>query len=497
MFKLALLNVQRNFSRIKTMVLLLCITFAVLFVSNSILTQIDSHFENTYIDKISGHLVIAEQATENFTLFGADTLLVGDYLVPPVLQNMDELTELLDNNELVDSTAYMITSAAQLKTEGHQNKLIFFGVNFEQYIPFLNDFSLTSGRLPDADEHGIVLQDEQFAALKKGTKDFELGDMVLLTVAYDSSFTIREVPVLGTYSYGFSDTMVSKAALLDYQTAQDLNGYISAGDVIAIDDSEAELLGNDMDALFSGFEIDSETEDAGDDVFGFESLFEEDNTVEDDYAADSFEDSALDVLDMFNDAPENSSWNFILVRFKNAENYSEGIANVSATLSSKYDNLKINDWRNAVGGNILIVWFLKLLVNIGIWFIILGVSTITVNAIVLSIMERSKELSTMRALGASKVKVSELVFWETSFVVLGGALIGIIMGGFLVLLLNAVQIGVSNSFIQLLIGDSKLLGMLNIGIFIQHILFAFLLLIFSLIFPLRKILNIDPVQAMR
>jgi ABC-type antimicrobial peptide transport system permease subunit len=121
---------------------------------------------------------------------------------------------------------------------------------------------------------------------------------------------------------------------------------------------------------------------------------------------------------------------------------------------------------------------------------------VTVNALALSVLERTREIGTMRAIGASRGRVGLMVSGETIVLVVGAGLLGIAAGSCLVLLLNLLRIGLANPMLQALFGSTRLAGRLSAGLLAGHFLLSLGLGLVSLAYPLRKSLRIVPVKAM-
>lgn len=156
----------------------------------------------------------------------------------------------------------------------------------------------------------------------------------------------------------------------------------------------------------------------------------------------------------------------------------------------------VRDWSASVGGNARLAWALQLLFNSGLLFISFGAVIIAANALLLSILERTGEIGTLRAMGASRLRIALMIFIETLLVVFGSALLGIAVGSMAVRSLNTAEIIIQNSYIQLLFGGEPLRGEVSGRIVLLHLLAAFLLSILSMLYPLKRALGIRPVEAM-
>jgi putative ABC transport system permease protein len=144
----------------------------------------------------------------------------------------------------------------------------------------------------------------------------------------------------------------------------------------------------------------------------------------------------------------------------------------------------------------MLVYVLQLVLNIGALFVILGVLLLATNGMMLSVFERSSEFAVMRAMGASRRFVFALVIQESFMLVFGSAFLGLFLGAMASLLLNALYIEVANPYIVMLLGSNSIHSTLKLGLFLLHALGAMCIAIVASVFPVRKVLVIQPSRAM-
>lgn len=480
--------------RMRPMIIIMGLSFFLLFGVNSILAFIDASFSSAYVDNVSGQASISPESENSFTLFGSEALLVGEYLIPPVFDDYERLNDALNETtgeeELLSSTLPVVSSAAQLKTAGQSSARSLFGVDFDSYASFFPHVQLVHGSYPHPGTSGILIQKnlyDQF--VERSGKDSLIGEPVTLTVAYESSFTIREVPLAGVYEYPVDDDLLNRVALVDADTARGLNGYVyGASETSVLEDSQQGLIDSSVDDLFASPQPDSAvTDETGSTASADGILSEIDSLFSNN---ESIAESAR---------PVSNAWNFVLLRFAGRVSETRGVQRIDSLLAQKMPEIEhdVRDWRRSIGGNVLIVWFLRILINIGIIFVIVGASSVSMNAIVLSVLERKNEIGTMRAMGAPKSKVATLISYEVGIVILGSALLGIVLSVAGVGIVNSLQPRPDNYYLQLLFGGSSIRGQITSELLVFHIGAALLVSVISLIYPLKKILGLSPVRAMQ
>jgi putative ABC transport system permease protein len=116
----------------------------------------------------------------------------------------------------------------------------------------------------------------------------------------------------------------------------------------------------------------------------------------------------------------------------------------------------------------------------GISLIVAGVSII--NTMTISVMERTKEIGTMKAIGAKKLDVMSLFMTEALITGIIGGLLGAILG---FVLSYAVSV-----YTELPSSVSPMLGVLIVG-------FAMVTCVLSGLHPAWRASNLNPVEALR
>ena len=477
MYFIILRNISRNIHRLKPLLIILIAIFLIVFLINSILDYIDKTFESSYVEYLSGEASLAPNEAESFNIFGSNALLVGEYLVPPVFADYESIIDsLLDDSAAIKDSTSIVSSAAQVAVFESKKAQILFGVEFKDYLEFFPGIVLLHGQIPSPGTPGIIIQEELYEQIQKENPEKQiLESPALLTVAYDISFTIREVPIVGVFRYPVEDQILDRVAIVDADTARALNGYVyGASEEVDLSDEQNSLLDLDLE-----------------DLFGSEDSFVSDETIQNDILGSV--DSIFTDKDEFITAQTSVSnaWTMVLLRFM--DNKQE--RRFFRKIKTEKKDLIIRNWRNTVGGNVVIVWFLRILLNAGIIFIITGAVAITINAIVLSVYERTKEIGTMRAIGAQKKTIAYIIGSEVIIVVVGAALIGIILGLIFTVIFNIISIEFDNTFILSMFGGGPLKGVVSFRLVILHIIFAIIIGLVSFLSPLRKALLMEPVKA--
>jgi putative ABC transport system permease protein len=479
---LVLRNILRNLRRLLPMIFIIVVVFAAMVLGNAILAASGSSLYHTYARQVSGDLSVAAASETNFTIFGSDQLLIGEYLVAQPIPNfaaaVDDVRQLPD----VRAVAGLVSVSAVVDLEGRRGGRTLFGIDGEDYGELFPDLVLLAGALPRRGKPGIVVQDD-------GTPpEDRLGASTVITAQTGRSFTIREVPVTGVVSYPVDDALLNTVVLVDVETARALAGYTYGAGGDAVPDDDAGLAG-DMDDLFGD---NPSADPAGEDTGGID--------------VDALLGSNPDASDQVGTEHASArqaqtgtvpgAWNFLLVSLHDPADRAAVIGRLERSGYSEDEGYRVRDWYRTVGGNASLVRYLQYLFNAGLVFVALGATIIATNALVLSVLERTKEIGTMRALGGGKGRIGGMIALETLIVVTGAGLLGILAGAVGVEVLNGAEVVVQNQYIRILFGGESVQGSVSASLVVNHIVAAIALAAVSVLYPLKRAFAVSPREAM-
>ena len=203
---------------------------------------------------------------------------------------------------------------------------------------------------------------------------------------------------------------------------------------------------------------------------------------------DATYDSTLKELgDAIKESP--ASINFYAKDFHSKENIEQFIADYNADADEK-DQLEYTDIIGIMMSSVSIIIDVISYVLIAFVSISLVVSSIMIGIITnISVLERTKEIGILRAIGASKKDISRVFNAETFIIGVAAGIIGIV---FTVLLCFPV-----NGIIQALSGFSNIRAVLPLAGAIVLVLISMILTIFAGLIPAKKASKKDPVIALR
>jgi len=138
------------------------------------------------------------------------------------------------------------------------------------------------------------------------------------------------------------------------------------------------------------------------------------------------------------------------------------------------------------------------LIILGIFLFALSFGII--NTMLMAVLERTRELGMLGAIGMSKRNIFSMIMLETVFLTLVGGAVGIILG--IAVVLPTMESGIDLSFMM---ADqfedfgfsSKVYPIFNIKMLTEIVVLVILAGILSAIYPARKALKLKPLEAMR
>ena len=169
-------------------------------------------------------------------------------------------------------------------------------------------------------------------------------------------------------------------------------------------------------------------------------------------------------------------------------------------LKALFPDFDVKDWKTvspALAMTLEYTDFFALLI-LGIFMLALSFGII--NTMLMAVLERTRELGMLGAIGMGKYKIFSMIMLETLFLTLIGSVTGIILGA--VAILPSINSGIdltplmSNNFEDFGFG-SIIFPILNIKTFVQITILVIIAGILSAIYPAVKALKLKPLDAIR
>jgi ABC-type lipoprotein release transport system permease subunit len=182
---------------------------------------------------------------------------------------------------------------------------------------------------------------------------------------------------------------------------------------------------------------------------------------------------------------------------KNPRRLASTRAELESQLKRANLNLKVVDWKQASGTLGQLVTVIRVVLLIAVAIILIVAMAIINNAIMMTTIERTREIGTLRAIGAQRAFVLRMFFIETMTIGLLASATGSFLAVTLLSLLNIKGITAPSDFVSFVFGGPKLYPSVSIGAaFVAPVAVSLLALIFTL-YPAFMASRISPAAAMQ
>ena len=484
-FKLAYKNVV---SRRSSFVIILFISFAVcLFcVANAVFDSTEQGVETTYVSSFTGDLIIRPSGNLQLSLFGDETPVTGELTQLSRVVPYKELTQYIGSQKEVQSYLGQVSGMAAMEYGGVRTATYLFGVNGDEYAAAMPSIKIIEGAPYAAGQKGVMLCKN--AVEKLGAS---LGEIVQFIVTDGPYVRIRAAPLTAIFEYEVYNSIFDRFAIVDADTVRSLLDISDSvmDEQIDIDSENTTLLDQNLDLDF-----DSLFDDAGDtDALWDEDIFfEEEPQLE---AAVQTPEEAP-VLEESVYIP-STAWNFIIIRLEPGTNAKKIINRLNRYFKKNSWPVQATDWRHAAGSTCLYLYWMRIILNIGITVVLFAGFIIVNNTLVINVLDRTQEIGTMRAIGTKKRFLSAECMIETFMMTITSGIIGVLLGAWACNLITNAHIVLNNTFLIQLFGSDALCIFVTGANIFKMFLLVVLLGIAGWIYPVINAVKVSPVMAMQ
>lgn len=500
-FKLAINNLRQQKTKTIIIGLFIAIGMMIVQVGNGFIESVNNGMEKDFRANYTADIIVSAPIPNGvyMDLFGiTDLANVMEVKQIPALPDVkatekiiSETSGILQKSNIVTTQGILMETDEFLLEDQDMMKIpvfYMFAGEADAYFKMFPNQKITEGRYP-APGTNEILVDER---LKKNFYEYYKSEMQLNQTIYISGVSmqtlIREAKIVGfynqpdensaMYSIVYADPSLARAfADLTYGAnfVQELPDEI---DFSISDASEDDLFGND-DNLFADSTFDdsfiSSSDVDFDDILGDTTLRDELNKTDD------------------------GAWHYILLRCEKSMSDSE-IATVIEDLNNKFAAAGVEavarDWEGAAGTFTSSVDSISSLFTVLIIILAIVVFIIIMNTMVISVLERTGEIGTMRAIGADKSFVRKLFFCESITLTLGAELLGTILSLVIMTILNACNFTVSDDIAKMILGGGSISFIPTVGNFVSTMIIILVGTILANLYPVSSALKITPLKAL-
>lgn len=448
-------------------------------VGNAVLDGTDRGVRRAFIDSFTGDLSVSAATGAEFSLFGDDSPVVGGFSSIPAIAQGAALAKDLEARPQVSHAISIVCGQAAMEVDQYRQGINAFGIEGPEYFKAFGSLTVVKGVPIDGRSPGVMITEARATAIAQARgKALELGDIIQLTEVSSEGFQIRRAPLVGLIRYQVANETLDSLVLVDATTLRSLLGMsLGVEQGAAPSTLEAPINASSLDDLFADAKDQVAKPEAGLKLSKVEGQLRKELAVN-------------DPLRM-----ESSAANFVLVSLRPGADARALAAALRKEYAAAGSRLRVLDWRHTAGFSALYIFWIRIIFNVGFFIAIFGGMLIIINALVISVIERTGEIGTMRALGASRGFVRKLFFAETMMLMLAYGLAGIALGGVASFALGRGGITIGNPFMATLFGSHTLEPAFTAVSALYHIGIAALIGALGWIYPVRLALRIQPVRA--
>ncbi len=487
--------------RTKTLIIgaLVSIGIALTFAGNALIDSMIRNIQGIFTDYYTGDVLVTSSETLGAGVFGAQSDDVMGFPVIPMIRDYSQVLEKVQDIKGVRAYTRQISAYAliNLEQKGIEYSL-FFGIEPDNYYAAMDGIELVEGRLLNGGEKGIILQYDMWKKLRDEKElELKIGDTLQLNSFGTAGIKILEVPVVGIYKFPKGNTRLWPLSFIDAPSLRYVMGRQGGtAEKVEVPADATALLSDEMD-------IDSLFAEEG------SGALETAGTA----AAAPGRDQPLkvtsaNVFDILGSegAPKTAAqaaatgadqtdWHFLVLRLEKGVSPESVIKQLNAAFDDADLLANAQGWWESAMPDSAVYSGVKLLFNVAIFILGFVSIIIIMNTLVISVMERTSEIGTMRALGARKSFVTRLFVAETSFLTLVFGLAGLAAGWAIIFALNRAGIPTDNDALRYLGGGEILRPTVTAQPVIMSVTLMALIALLSWVYPVLIALKVSPLKA--
>lgn len=500
-FNLAIKNLREHKSKTIIISLFLIFGIAIVILGNSFLESINRGLEKDFRENYTGDIAVGAKEPKGVRvdIFGVNSVSMTGEIpqidaildLEKVEQIIAEETEITKKTKLI-SAQVIVAKGLEIDMDSIMDRddlsfddlpisMLFAGED-ETYWNTFPSVHFIEGTFPNPNTNEVMVDTRVKNAFESLYREkLNIGDIILMCGTNGS--TIREAKVVGIFEPQNENSAMFQIIYCNPSLARSFADLTYGSNFtqelpdsvdLAISDASEEDLFNFDDDFFTA-------ED--------ESFLASNSANFDDILGDT---TLRDKLNQTDDG----AWQFILTKVEHPSKTKQIIAKLNARFAQEGLDVRAMDWKDAAYSYSGTVEGIGFIFNLLIIILAVVVFIIIMNTMTVSVIERTGEIGTMRAIGAEKKFVKLLFNTEAIFLTMFSAVIGIIVAFIMMAIFNACNITITNSIAKMILGG----GLLHFNPTAKIIIFTIIIALFGSIisnkYPVSYALKITPLKAL-
>ncbi|MCX8013980.1 MAG: hypothetical protein N3A02_06785, partial [Rectinema sp.] len=398
-FRMAFRNIREHASKSLIVGTLLALGAMILVVGIAFINASETGIRATFSDVYTGDVFISGISTEGpVSLFGvtspgglAATPTIPDY--PKVLEIIRSMPHVSGLSSLATGFGAIVRDEAsppsreRKSTVKPQDRFLFlFGIDAASYWNLFSQVEVINGERIKPGTQGIMISEKQLRDFSEWLgRPLAIGDRILIQGFSSFGMRLRELPIVGIYRLKEQGTAPDQMAYIDIESLRVMSGMtVGANETINLKPEETQMLAtDDADSLF---EEDVVVQQGSSSVIDVNAIAETISTS-----------AQPDVL-----KADEGAWQFIVAKTDSPRNASKTIAALNAEFARQGLAVAAGNWQKAAGPYGQSVDVVRIVFAAAIIILSIVAVIIIMNTFVISVIERTSEIGTMRAIGAGK-----------------------------------------------------------------------------------------------
>lgn len=504
-FRLAIRNLSEHKSKTIIIALFLIFGIAIVVLGNSFLESVNRGLEKDFRANYTGDIVVSAlpQKGDIIDLFAVtSTNISGEIPQIPAIQDLDKVEKIVEEYKSIERTTKQI-SAQVLITKGLEFDMTdldddlgladlpvacLFAGDTDSYWDVFPDLDLIEGSYPQKGTNEVIIDSRIKRNVEKTFhQTINIGDTILILGA-NTNGVIREAKVTGIFKPADENTAMIQILYCDPDLARafaDLT-YANTFEDIIPDSIDLSISSMDEDDLFG---LESEDDFFSDMVEEDLSVLREDTSDFTDILGDTSLRDELNKTDV-------GAWNFIIAKLDRPAKADELVQELNMRFKEEGLSVQAMNWEQAAFSYSASVEGISFIFNLLIIILAIVVFIIIMNTMTVSVIERTSEIGTMRAIGAEKTFVKKLFYIETLTLTSVSSFIGIILAFIIMAIFNSLEITITNEIAKMILGGGLLHFSPTIKIILVTIIIALAGSLLSNVYPVKSALRITPLKAL-
>lgn len=524
-FRIALRNLREHRSKTLIIGIIIAVGIMIITIGTSLIDTATLGIEEAFIENYTGDILIGGISEDELSIFGVQS--VGRIEPTPRIPEYARILEYLDSRNDIEVYTPEVTGFSAISVEGQKDPdargmTLLFGIEPESYREMFDRITILEGRFLEPGETGILLTQSNREILERRLEiTLNVGDLILLTGFSNTGIKIREVEVKGFYKLLSETEGVNMSSYIDIPTLRALKAINAGGlNEIILDAAQTALLEvESFDDLFSDAAFSEALEISDtlviDDPFALQDTTETgepafldpfagstaektgNNLVNSEEPVDVEEaetvaDAAAKTISLRNDL---GSYEFILLSLKSQRRTNRVVSDLNEWFLEEGIAAQAMDWKGAAGPFSSTADVIRNIFNVAVLLVAFVALLIITNTLLISVMERKKEIGTMRAIGARKGFVTAMFTYEIVLITLVFGIVGQLLGIGVLEFVSLLNIKAGNFLVEVLFAGPVLRPVINVSTLIVNLVIVIAIGILANLYPVFVALKIQPVEA--